>query len=165
MRFLQDNIDFLTSEDLLQTELRYVFPSGQEGLRTTFPELAAELSTTAAGDIPTQTRRELSLCWDGPDVTPAEAFRYDACVALDHTPPEGTGPVSHALGPGQFVVTIHRGGYEHIAQRYAQLMRWALERDLTLSTEPTLEQYQVGPSAAAPDAYRTQIAWRLAESA
>ena len=109
-------------------------------------------------------RATIGLCWDDPEVTPADAFRYDACVALEHPPPQGTGLVVHTLGPGRFAVAIHRGGYEHIGQSYAQVMRWALERDFTLSTEPTLEHYQIGPGAAAPDAYRTEIAWRLAES-
>jgi hypothetical protein len=60
LRFLQDNADYLASEHLFQTELLYLFPSGDEGLRTTFQELAAEFSSTRNGDIPAQTREELA---------------------------------------------------------------------------------------------------------
>ena len=60
LRFLQDNSDYLASEDLFETALLYIFPSGDEGLRTTFQELAAEFSSTMNGDIPAQTRKELA---------------------------------------------------------------------------------------------------------
>ena len=65
LKFLQDNSDFLASEDLFQTELRDIFPSGDVGVRTTFRELAAEFSSTKSGDIPQQTRAALAGFVDG----------------------------------------------------------------------------------------------------
>jgi hypothetical protein len=55
-----DNFDFLERNELFETPLLYVFPSGQEGLRTSFEELAIYFSSdTAFGDIASATRVRL----------------------------------------------------------------------------------------------------------
>lgn len=55
-----DNFDFLARNELLETPLLYIFPSGQEGLRTSFEELAITFSSdTAFGDIAPETRARL----------------------------------------------------------------------------------------------------------
>jgi hypothetical protein len=55
-----DNFDFLERNQLFETPLLYVFPSGQEGLRTSFEELAIYFSSeTAFGDIAPETRVRL----------------------------------------------------------------------------------------------------------
>lgn len=55
-----DNFDFLDRNELFQTPLRYVFPSGQDGLDTSFEKLAIYFSSdTAFGDIAPETRARL----------------------------------------------------------------------------------------------------------
>ena len=55
-----DNFDFLARNELFETPLLYIFPSGQEGLRTSFEELAIYFSSdTAFGDIAPETRVRL----------------------------------------------------------------------------------------------------------
>jgi len=55
-----DNFDFLERNELSETPLLYVFPSGQEGLRTSFEELAIYFSSDMAfGDIAPETRARL----------------------------------------------------------------------------------------------------------
>jgi hypothetical protein len=55
-----DNFDFLERNELFETPLLYVFPSGQEGLRTSFEELANYFSSgTAFGDVAPETRARL----------------------------------------------------------------------------------------------------------
>lgn len=55
-----DNFDFLARNALFQTPLRYIFPSGQDGLDTSFEKLAIYFSSdTAFGDIAPETRARL----------------------------------------------------------------------------------------------------------
>ena len=55
-----DNFDFLERNDLLETRLRNVLPSGQVGIDTTFEELLVYLSPeTGHGDHPAETRARL----------------------------------------------------------------------------------------------------------
>jgi len=55
-----DNFDFLARNELFQTPLRYIFPSGQDGLGTSFEKLADYFSSdTAFGDIAPETRVRL----------------------------------------------------------------------------------------------------------
>ena len=57
-----DNFDFLDRNELFQTPLRYVFPSGQDGLDTSFEKLAIYFSSdTAFGDIAAGTRVRLQV--------------------------------------------------------------------------------------------------------
>ena len=83
LKFLQDNADFLASEDLFQTELRDVFPSGQVGLRTSFRELAAEFSATKSGDIAAKTREALAAFVDGSSAGDEHMTTPDAGKAPD----------------------------------------------------------------------------------
>ena len=55
-----DNFDFLARNELFETPLLYIFPSGGEGLRTSFKQLAIDFSSdTAFGDIAPETRGRL----------------------------------------------------------------------------------------------------------
>jgi hypothetical protein len=57
-----DNFDFLERNELFEIPLLYVFPSGQEGLRSSFEELAIYFSSdTAFGDIAPETRVRLQV--------------------------------------------------------------------------------------------------------
>lgn len=101
------------------------------------------------------------LCWDDPEIGEPETFRYDACMAVA-APLEGPGLTRRVLEGGTFVVATHEGPYDGISETYARLFRWALERDVALSTEPTVERYRVGPPTPDPSRYVTEIAWRTA---
>jgi hypothetical protein len=63
LRFFQsgDDFDFLARNQLFELPLVYIFPSGQNGLDTTFKALAAYFSSsTGFGDIPDATRQALT---------------------------------------------------------------------------------------------------------
>jgi hypothetical protein len=60
-----DNFDFLARNHLFSTRLRYIFPSGQSGLDTSFQELAAFFSSpTGYGDASAETRQALQVFLD-----------------------------------------------------------------------------------------------------
>jgi hypothetical protein len=55
-----DNFDFLSAHHRFDVSLRYVFPSGQSGLDTSFRQLATSFASPASfGDIPLATRTRL----------------------------------------------------------------------------------------------------------
>ncbi len=55
-----DNFDFLSAHHRFDVPLRYVFPSGQNGLDTSFRALATSFASPASfGDIPLATRTRL----------------------------------------------------------------------------------------------------------
>jgi hypothetical protein len=55
-----DNFDFLSAHHRFDVPLRYVFPSGQIGLDTSFRKLATSFASPASfGDIPLATRTRL----------------------------------------------------------------------------------------------------------
>jgi hypothetical protein len=55
-----DNFDFLSAHHRFDVSLRYVFPSGQNGLDTSFRGLATSFASPASfGDIPPATRTRL----------------------------------------------------------------------------------------------------------
>jgi hypothetical protein len=57
-----DNFGFLSANHLFGLRLRYIFPSGQSGLDTSFAELAAYFSSPSAfGNIPAPTRMNLGV--------------------------------------------------------------------------------------------------------
>jgi len=55
-----DDFQYLATNNLFMTPLRYVFPSGQIGLETTLEKLTADISAPGAfGNIPAATRQGL----------------------------------------------------------------------------------------------------------
>jgi len=54
-----DNFDFLAQNGLFTLSLRYVFPSGQVGVETTFEQLTNDLASNQWANIPTDTRQKL----------------------------------------------------------------------------------------------------------
>jgi hypothetical protein len=55
-----DNFDFLSAHHRFDVSLRYIFPSGQSGLDTSFRKLATYFASASSfGDIPVTTRTSL----------------------------------------------------------------------------------------------------------
>ena len=135
--------------------LRHVGPYAEVG--RSWQQLFAR-----CGQAGIQPQQPLGLCWDDPEITPAEAFRYDACVLAPHSEAQPAGLALRELAARSFAVTVHAGSYAELGTTYARLMRWALDRDLPLSTQPTVERYLVGPGgAAAQSDYRTEVSWPI----
>lgn len=125
--------------------LRHVGPYGEVG--ATWGALYAASGATGPA---------LGLCHDDPEVTDPARFRYDACLI---TPAAPRGALrSLALPGGRFVVAVHRGPYATLATSYANLLRWALERDLPIAPAASHERYLDAPGSVGEDQLRTEIA-------
>jgi AraC family transcriptional regulator len=100
------------------------------------------------------------LCYDDPEITEPSRFRYDACLAGRSS--ELAGEIrARTLEGGEFAVALHRGSYATLAVAYGELTRWALERDLAISTAASIERYLDSPGTVADADLRTEIALRL----
>ncbi len=102
------------------------------------------------------------LCFDDPDVTPAERIRYEACMAVKAgTKPKGEVAVRELPG-GTYAVAEHVGPYDTLGRTYAGLcaavaagpvdgMRWSL------GDPPSVEVYLNDPRKTPPEDLRTEV--------
>jgi len=102
------------------------------------------------------------LCFDDPDVTPAERVRYEACMVVDaKTKPKGDVELRD-IGAGSYAVGLHEGPYDRIGNSYAQLLAEVSShpidgRNWKLGDPPALERYLNDPRKTKPDELKTEI--------
>ena len=102
------------------------------------------------------------LCFDDPEVTPAERVRYEACMVVDaKTKPKGDIELRD-IGAGSYAVGLHEGPYERIGDSYAQLFAEVSSHPIggrvwKLADPPSLEKYLNDPRKTKPDLLKTEI--------
>jgi AraC family transcriptional regulator len=100
----------------------------------------------------------IGMCYDDPDVTPADKIRYDACATVDGDF-EAQGDIGVVtVEGGEYAFTTHLGPYEKLSETYAQLMGQQipkLGRDCRHA--PSLEFYLTDPENTDPEDYVTDI--------
>ncbi len=101
------------------------------------------------------------LCYDDPDVTEPTRFRYDACLATDAAIEPWGDARLHVIEEGRYVMTLHQGSYATLGVTYGQLTRWALERDLSLAPDASVERYLNAPGTVPEADLRTEVALRV----
>jgi len=104
----------------------------------------------------------LGVCWDDPEVTPAEKIRYDACVTVeDGFAPSGAIGVQTLPG-GEYAVTLHEGPYSGLGETYAALFSREIPRlGREAGDPPTLEVYLNDPESTEPEDLLTEVCVRL----
>ncbi len=102
--------------------------------------------------------RCLGICYDDPEVTPADKIRYDACLVVDDSfQPEGDVGVQEVAG-GEYAVTTHHGPYEKLTETYARLCgEWLPSQGREPRSAPTLEFYLNNPQQTAPEDLLTEV--------
>ncbi len=109
----------------------------------------------------------VGLVYDDPEVTGSDRLRYDACLVVPPAMADGFGAadggwVRREIPAGTYAVGVHLGPYDTIFDSYVALIgRWLPRRAVELAPEPVVEVYRVGPDAAAPADYVTEICVRL----
>jgi AraC family transcriptional regulator len=98
------------------------------------------------------------LSHDDPESVPAEALRYDACLATD-AELELEPPFAMLEVPeGEYAVVIHEGPYERLAETYGALYGgWLPTSGRAPRDAPCVEVYLNDPSQTAPEDLRTQV--------
>jgi len=80
----------------------------------------------------------IGLCYDDPDITPAEKIRYDACITVEgDLQPEGEIGVQ-TIGGGLYAMTTLHGSYEKLSDLYAKLCgQWVPDNGYELRSKPS----------------------------
>ncbi|MCW3479565.1 GyrI-like domain-containing protein [Neisseriaceae bacterium JH1-16] len=108
--------------------------------------------------------RIFAMYYDDPSVTPPEALRSAACVALPADTAPGEGMERTEVPVGRYAVLLHKGPYSALQASY----RWLFEQWLPNSGEvlvdaPCIEEYLNSPMNTAQQELLTEIWIPLAE--
>jgi len=108
----------------------------------------------------------VGLCYDDPEVTPADKLRYDACIAVDRDVETGGEIVMLDLPAGTYARTVHEGPYEKLAETYAGLAATIAGEEIegkrwSLGDQPSIEVYLNNPTNAKPEELRTEVMLRV----
>jgi AraC family transcriptional regulator len=102
--------------------------------------------------------RFIGLCYDDPDVTPADKIRYDACATIGGDfEPVGEIGVQEIAG-GEYARTTHFGPYDKLSETYANLFgQWLPHSGRECRSAPCLEFYLTDPENTDPEDLVTDI--------
>jgi AraC family transcriptional regulator len=106
----------------------------------------------------------VGLCYDDPDVTPADKIRYDACVTVARpvNPDKEVGV--QEIPAGCFAVTIHEGPLDKLSETYVKLCgEWLPKSGREARHAPNLEIYLNSPDTTPPEKIRVEIQLPLEE--
>ena len=100
----------------------------------------------------------IGLCYDDPDITPAEKIRYDACITIESDiDPEGEIGIQTVEG-GLYAMTTHHGSYTKLSETYAKLCgQWAPQNGYEIRSLPSLEIYLNSPEDTPEDELLTDV--------
>lgn len=94
----------------------------------------------------------IGICYDDPEVTPAEKIRYDACMTVPESVQGGDGVEVTELAAGEFATTIHQGPMERLKFTYAALCgQWIPEHKREPVHGPSIEIYLNDPNQVKPE--------------
>ncbi|HNW33440.1 MAG TPA: AraC family transcriptional regulator [Candidatus Ozemobacteraceae bacterium] len=100
----------------------------------------------------------IGLCYDDPDVTPADKIRYDACITLDRPVTPGKGVTVQEIPGGAFAKTLHLGPMEKLSETYVKLCgKWLPQSGREMKHAPNLEIYLNDPDKTPPEELRIEI--------
>ncbi len=100
----------------------------------------------------------LGLCYDDPEVTPAEKIRYDACLTIDKDIELADGIAIIEIPEGDYAITLHKGTYENLHQTYTALCGKVIEGSKkSIRNAPSIEVYLNNPQEVAPEELRTEV--------
>ena len=102
----------------------------------------------------------LGLCYDDPDVTPAEKIRYDACIMVDDniTIDNSASIKIQDIPEGKYAIAIHQGPYDKLKDTYAELCgKWAPNSGMEIMDKPSIEIYLNDPKNTPPEDLKVEI--------
>ena len=100
----------------------------------------------------------IGICYDDPQVTPADKIRYDACLTVDDSV-KGEGEVGiQTIPAGEYAVALHKGPYTELEKSYGQLMgQWLPKSGREFGEQPSFEVYLNSPDETQPEELLTEI--------
>ncbi len=115
-------------------------------------------STLAKQGLINGSNEFFGICFDSPEVTPADKIRYDACVTInsDFTATEEVS--TKEIGGGEFAVFTHEGPYETLSDSYNSIYKeWYPNSGRELKDQPSMELYLNDPESTDPEDLLTDI--------
>lgn len=105
-----------------------------------------------------ETTKFIGVCYDDPQVTPADKIRYDACLTVG-SKVQGEGSIGNqTLNGGDYAIVIHKGPYSDLEKTYAQLMgQWLPESGREFRNSPSFEIYLNDPKETPSEELLTEI--------
>ena len=102
--------------------------------------------------------KTIGICYDDPQVTPADKIRYDACLTVADTV-EGEGEVGiQTIEGGEYAMVLHKGPYENLEKTYATLMgKWLPESGREYGGGVDFELYVNSPDQTPPEELLTEV--------
>lgn len=102
------------------------------------------------------------LCYDDPDVTPADRLRYEACLVVSAKTRVRAPVELRTLPATTYAVMLHAGPLAELGDAYARLFAQVASaaidgRRWLLGDPPSLERYLTDPRKVKPAAMRTEI--------
>lgn len=102
------------------------------------------------------------LCFDDPEVTPAERIRYEACLVVGEKAKPKPPVQMRELPGGAYAVTLHEGPFEGLAETYARLLGKIVSEPIdgrrwSPGDPPSLEKYLNDPRKTPPEKLRTEV--------
>lgn len=100
----------------------------------------------------------LGVCYDDPNITPADKVRYDAAITVD-ADVEAEGEVGvRELAGGPYAVVCHQGPYDQLGTTYDFMYgRWLSSMGYEPADAPPFEHYLNGPESTEPEELLTDV--------
>ena len=111
-----------------------------------------------AGSHALDTKAQLAIAYDDPEITPAEHLRYDACIEAPASI-EPTDPVQfQTIEGGDYAVYTHVGAYEKLGEAYLNLYgRWLPASGREARACPSVLRYLTPMCPECPASQRTEV--------
>lgn len=103
--------------------------------------------------------RMFGIGYDDPKSISADELRYDACISYDDksVKPEGEVVAKHIEG-GKYLYHLHKGSYEGLKQKYADIISYLIENEIAVADKPIFEEYyNRDPRRTKPENLKTGI--------
>lgn len=100
----------------------------------------------------------IGLCYDDPEVTPADKIRYDACITIEQDiDTEGEIKVQE-IPEGEYATVIHTGPCSELKDTYSELCgQWLPASGREMKHAPSIEIYLSDFHKTPPEKQQTQI--------
>ncbi|QTX32573.1 AraC family transcriptional regulator [Aminithiophilus ramosus] len=100
----------------------------------------------------------IGVCYDDPDVTPADKIRFDVCLSLSGPFESAEGISFQVIEGGEYAVFLYKGSYDGLHAAYRRLYgEWLPGSGREPKGSCSLEIYLNDPSTTTPEELLTEI--------
>ncbi|MCJ8344794.1 AraC family transcriptional regulator [bacterium] len=101
--------------------------------------------------------RMFGISYDDPSTVEAQHLRYDACITNDDLVELSEGIQESTITGGKYLVFLHKGAYEGLAQTYQSVYKYVFENEKVRDCPPVEEYLNRDPRRTKAENLRTEI--------